>query len=52
MLSRVALDENSPTNRNALEVNALANSLLINREFLKKVVNDLDISVSFPILAM
>ncbi len=35
MLSRVALDENSPMNRNALEVNGLAKWLLINREFLK-----------------
>jgi hypothetical protein len=35
MLSRVALERNSPTNRNALEVNELANVLLINREILK-----------------
>ncbi len=52
MLSRVALDENSPMNRNTLEVNGLANVLLINEEILKKVVKDLVISVSFPILAM
>jgi hypothetical protein len=35
MLSRVALDENNPMNSNALEVNELANVLLINRDILK-----------------
>ncbi len=52
MLSRVALDENSPMNRNTLEVNGLANVLLINEEILKKVGIDLVISVVHPILAM
>ena len=52
MLSRVALDENSPMNRNALEVNGLAKWLLINEEILKKVGIDLVISVVHPILAM
>jgi len=52
MLSRMALDENSPMNRNALEVNGLANALIVNREFLKKVVRDLVISAVHPILAM
>jgi hypothetical protein len=52
MLSRVALDENSPMKSNALEVNELANVLLINEEILKKVGKDLVISVVHPILAM
>ena len=52
MLSRVALDENSPMNRNALEVNELANSLLINREILKKVVRDLVVSAFICSLAV
>jgi hypothetical protein len=52
MLNRSALDENSPTISNALEVNGLANALIVNREFLKKVVRDLVIWVFSPILAM
>ena len=52
MLSRVALERNSPMNRNALEVNELAKWLIVNREFLKKVVKDLVDSVFSPILAM
>ena len=52
MLSRVALEWNSPTNRNALEVNELANRLIVNREILKKVGEDLVISAFSPILAM
>lgn len=52
MLSRVALNENSPMKSNALEVNELANVLKINRGILKKVGKDLVISVVHPILAM
>jgi hypothetical protein len=52
MLSRVALDENSPMPCNALEVNELAKWLIVNRGILKKVGIDLVISVVFPILAM
>ena len=52
MLSRVASDENSPMNRNALEVNELANRLIVNREILKKVGIYLVDSVFSPILAM
>ena len=52
MLSRVALERNSPMNRNALEVNELAKRLIVNREILKKVGEDLVISVYLPILAM
>ena len=52
MLSRVALERNSPMKRNALEVNHLAKRLIVNEEILKKVEIYLVISVYLPILAM